>query len=132
MNKQMIKEEQILKQYIKRLVRESLENMAANYNFEEKGESDNGEESGESKNVKRRRLQVQKFFSQDGINPAAYAYKLFNVEPVEGDDTNDMKNARSLFMKKLHNEKNTDGYPYEFTSEEVNSLYSMISGNGVS
>jgi hypothetical protein len=142
--KQKLNEEQILKRYIKGLVRESLTRLLENYYFEAESSDSNNDSSnsdssytnnsnsqnkGNSTNFKRKRMQVQKFFSQDGINPAAYAYKLFNTEPVEGKDTNEMKNARSLFMKKLHNEQNQDGSTYEFTSEEVNRLYSLISGS---
>lgn len=131
MRKQVLKEEQFLKQYIKKIVNECLKSLNENYYFEEESSGNNNGETSNN-NFRRKRVQIQKFFSQDGVNPAAYAYKLFNVEPVEGKDTNDMKNGRSLFMKKLHNEKNQDGSTYEFTSEELNRLYSLISGNELS
>jgi len=133
--------EQQFKQYITRLVKESLEALG-NYNFEEKEEDsnnnnnsseqdndDSGSKSVETEKSKRKRQQIEKFLGQPGVNPAQYAYKLYNVTPIEGKDTNDMKNARGLFMKKLHHEKNSDGYPYTFDSEETIKLYSMISGN---
>lgn len=73
---------------------------------------------------------VEKFFKNKGVNIAPYAYDLFKVEVVEGDDTNEMKNARSLFYKKLnHDVRESDGYEYKFNSKEINSLYSQISSN---
>lgn len=134
--------EQQFKQYIVRLVKESLEALG-NYNFEEKEKDNSNDNSShdnksdddsetvnnETEKAKRKRLQIEKFLGQPGVNPAQYAYKLYNVTPIEGKDTNEMKNARGLFMKKLHHEKNSDGYPYAFDSEETIKLYSMISGN---
>lgn len=134
MAKKILNEEQV-SSLIYRMVKESLEAMPSNFDFEESGSDNSGNsqnsDSG-SNDFKRKRLQIQKFFSQDGVNPAAYAYNLFDVEPVEGNDTNEMKNARSLFMKKLHNEQNQDGSTYDFTSEEVNALHSLISGDKIS
>ena len=134
MAKKYLNEEQV-SSLIYRMVRESLEAMPSNFNFEESNSDNSGnsqDNGSESSDFKRKRLQIQKFFSQDGVNPAAYAYNLFDVEPVEGNDTNEMKNARSLFMKKLHNEQNQDGSTYDFTSEEVNTLHSLISGDEIS
>lgn len=127
MSKKLLNEKQV-SSLIYRMVRESLEAMPNYYNFE--NNSSNGDENDDTKSngFSKKKLQIQKFFSQDGVNPAAYAYKLFNIEPVEGKDTNEMKNARSLFMKKLHNEQNQDGSTYDFTSEELNALHSLISG----
>jgi hypothetical protein len=88
------------------------------------------EESGEEREVeKKRRRQIEAYFQQKGINPAQFAYKLFGVTPVEGDDTNDMKNARSLFMKKVYNRENDEGSTYQFTPDETTRLRSMISSN---
>ena len=96
-------------------------------------EKDNDkDETRESERSRRRRIQIEEFLTQPGVNTAQYFYKLFGVKPVEGDDNNDMKNARSLGEKKLHHEENSEGYEYYFTSEEVNSLFSMISGNELS
>ena len=134
MAKKYLNEEQV-SSLIYRMVRESLEAMPSNFNFEENNSdssTNHQNNNAENNNIKRKKLQIQKFFSQDGVNPAAYAYNLFDVEPVEGNDTNEMKNARSLFMKKLHNEQNQDGSIYDFTSEEVNALHSLISGDKIS
>lgn len=70
---------------------------------------------------------IEKYFKNPGIDMAPFAYKLFDVTPVEGDDTDEMKNARSLFYKKVYNELNDSGYPYQFSPEEAVSLQSAIS-----
>lgn len=115
---------------IYRIVNESLDALSG-YNFESNDNTnDNNAQNDDSKRRNsRRRQQVEAFFKQPGVNPAAYAYRLYRVKPVEGDDTNDMKNARSKFMKCLNHEKNEEGYEYAFDSSEVNTLFSMISGN---
>jgi len=115
---------------IYRMVNESLDALSG-YNFEanDNANDNNVQNDDSKKRNNRRRQQVEAFFKQPGVNPAAYAYRLYRVKPVEGDDTNDMKNARSKFMKCLNHEKNEDGYEYAFDSSEVNTLFSMISGN---
>lgn len=133
--------EQQLKNRIKSIVRESFESMGGFSQFEasdsednepkplkksENGKADFNDENGDEQE---RRAQVEKFFNQDGVDIAPYAYQLYHVEKREGDDTNDMKNARSKFMKCLNHDKNQDGYEYAFDSSEVNTLFSMISGN---
>lgn len=116
---------------IYKMVCESIDALSG-YNFES-NDSNNGDDDVQNDDSKRRnnrrRQQVEAFFKQPGVNPAAYAYRLYGVKPVEGDDTNEMKNARSKFMKCLNHEKNEDGYEYAFTSAEINELFSMISGN---
>lgn len=128
MAKKLMNEQQ-LQNFLYKIVKESLETMSGNYNFEANNDSDNNQDDDSKKRNNRRRQQVEEFFGQPGVNPAQYAYKLYNVQPVEGNDTNEMKNARSKFMKCLNHEKNEDGYEYAFDSSEINTLYSMISGN---
>ena len=133
--------EQQLKNRIKSIVRESFESMGGFSQFEasdsednepkplkksESGKADFNDENGDEQE---RRAQVEKFFNQDGVDIAPYAYQLYHVEKREGDDTNDMKNARSKFMKCLNHEPNEAGYPYSFSSDETNKLQSMISSN---
>lgn len=129
MSKKVMNESQF-SDLIYRMVNESLDALSG-YNFESNDNTnDNNAQNDDSKRRNnRRRQQVEAFFKQPGVNPAAYAYRLYRVKPVEGDDTNDMKNARSKFMKCLNHEKNEDGYEYAFDSSEVNTLFSMISGN---
>lgn len=124
MAKKIINERQF-RSLIHKMVNESLDALSG-YNFESKDNSD--DEVGKKSNNKKR-LQVKKFFKQPGVNPAAYAYKLYQVNVTKGNDSNDMKNARSKFMKCLNNEKNSDGYEYSFDSAEINTLYSMITSN---
>ena len=130
MSKKIMNESQF-SDLIYRMVNESLDALSG-YNFEanDNANDDNDVQNDDSKKRNnRRRQQIEAFFKQPGVNPAAYAYRLYRVKPVEGDDTNDMKNARSKFMKCLNHEKNEDGYEYAFDSSEVNTLFSMISGN---
>lgn len=97
-----------------------------NFEGQDKRKAD---EKTETSKEKERRNQVESYFKNPGVNIAQYAYKLNNIEPKEGEDTNEMKNARSLFMKCLNHENNESGYPYSFTSAEINTLYSIISSN---
>lgn len=100
---------------------------------DEKGETKHDERKADYKTEtakeKERRNQVEEFFRNPGVNIAQYAYRLYTVEVKEGNDTNEMKNARSRFMKCLNHEKNESGYPYSFTSAEINELYSIISSD---
>lgn len=83
----------------------------------------------ETAKEKERRNQVEEFFKNPSIDSAQFAYRLYNVEAKKGNDTNEMKNARSRFMKCLYHEKNESGYPYSFTSSEINELQSFISSD---
>ena len=125
--------EQKLKNHIKSLVRESLENFGdfsqyeARHNDEEDGRlSDMNTETDDEAET---RDSIENFFKQPGVNNAPYAYELYGVEAKEGQDTNDMKNARKKFADCVNHEKNENGYPYSFSSNELNTLKGMISGN---
>ena len=58
MNKQqqLLKEDQMIKSYIKRLVRESLETMAANYQYEEDNSGDNSQEKDDNSSEELHRI----------------------------------------------------------------------------
>ena len=150
--KQNLTEEQILKNYIKKIVRESLNSMEENMfmekkskdkkKYEDKDSKDKNDKQNkghkkadksqkESNRQRRRRIQVEKFLKQDGVNPAQYFYKLFGTDGDTVGDNNDKKNYRSLGYKKRDHELNSDGYPYEFSPEEVNRLISLISGHEI-
>jgi hypothetical protein len=126
-----------LKNEIKALVRESLERYGDFSQFESSeethGESDEDERlsdmNTESEDEKETRDSIEAFFKQPGVNNAPYAYSLYGVEAKEGQDTNDMKNARKKFADCLNHEKNENGYPYSFSSDQLNHLKGMISGN---
>lgn len=136
--------EQALKEMIKGKVRESIMSMGEMPYEESDDEKDdkpikpkknsNGvsDMNNETEAESEKRDQVEDFFDKPGVNNAQYAYRLFGVEPEHGKDTNDMKNARSQFEKDLNHETNDAGYPYSFTSAQVNKLQSMISNNQLS
>lgn len=125
-----------LKNMIKRMVKESLETMGAYSQFENK--KDDGKDgrlsdmNSESDDEAENRDSIENFFKQPGVNNAPYAYSLYGVESEEGKDTNDMKNARKKFADCVNHEKNEQGYPYSFSSAQLNKLKGMISGNQLS
>lgn len=132
--------EEQLKNEIKALVRESLDRYGDFSQFEssEEPKNDNNEDerlsdmNTETEDEKETRDSIEAFFKQPGVNNAPYAYELYGVEAKEGQDTNDMKNARKKFSDCLNHEKNENGYPYSFNSNELNHLKGMISGNQLS
>lgn len=131
-------EEKQLKAAIKQIVRESLENYGAFNTYEEDNKEDDGKDgrradmNSENEKEEKLRSEVESYFKQPGVDCAYFAYRLANVDSKEGSDTNEMKNARSLFMKKLNHEDNESGYPYSFDSSEVNRLHSLISSDQIS
>ena len=131
MAKKIINESQ-LKQIILNEVKKRLfENYFGNEGFNYESSEDNrlSDMNTENKEDEEARDSIESFFKQPGVNCAAYAYKLYSVKPSEGEDTDEMKNARSKFAKCLNHEKNEAGYPYSFTSAELNTLKGMISSN---
>ena len=127
--------EQKLKNHIKSLVRESLENFGDFSQYEARDNDDEDKDgrlsdmNTETDDEAETRDSIESFFKQPGVNNAPYAYKLYGVEPKEGEDTDEMKNARKKFSDCLNHEKNENGYPYSFNSEELNTLKEMISSN---
>ena len=127
--------EQKLKNHIKSLVRESLENFGDFSQYEARDNDDEDKDgrlsdmNTETDNEAETRDSIENFFKQPGVNNAPYAYELYGVEAKEGQDTNDMKNARKKFADCVNHEKNENGYPYSFSSNELNTLKGMISGN---
>lgn len=131
MAKKYINENQlknIISEHVKRYLKEEI---FGNDNFYSESEEDGrlSDMESESDEEKETRDSIEAFFKQDGVNTAAYAYNLYNVKAIEGEDTDEMKNARSKFAKCLNHEKNEAGYPYSFTSAELNTLKGMISSN---
>lgn len=119
---------------IKNMVRNSLLEFISNNEFnafETKTKShDTDEKQVDDDEVsKETRDSIEAFFKQPGVNCAAYAYELYGVESVEGDDTDEMKNARSKFMKCLNHDKNDAGYDYSFSSKELNRLADKIASS---
>lgn len=136
--------EQKLKNEIKAMVRESLENFGAMSQFEVDDNDSKGENNidtdderlsdmnTETSDEKETRDSIEAFFKQPGVNNAPYAYSLYGVDAKDGQDTNEMKNARKKFADCLNHEKNENGYPYSFSSDQLNTLKGMISGNQLS
>ena len=128
--------ENILRNIIKEHVRKTLiENyFGGDYiNYEAKdNDSRLSDMNNENKEDEETRDSIEEFFKQPGINCAAYAYQLYGVKPKKGDDSDEMKNARSKFAKCLNHEKNEAGYPYSFTSSELTTLKGMISSSQIS
>ena len=131
------------KKRVLKMLKEEFENWGNYSQYEEEGE-DVGRKSKESQNLdderladihsetsseKKVRSQVENFFKQPGVDNAPYAYKLYNVRPEKGKDTNDMKNARKKFADNVNHATNQNGYAYTFTSAEINRLQSMISNS---
>ena len=133
--------EEQLKIEIKKMVRESLESLGAmsQYESEDSEYSEYNEDderlsdmNNETDDEKETRDSIEAFFKQPGVNNAPYAYSLYGVDAKEGEDTNEMKNARKKFADCLNHEKNENGYPYSFSSEQLNHLKGMISSNDLS
>ena len=74
---------------------------------------------------------IEDYFSNPAIKQAPFAYKLYGVEPIEGDDTDEMKNARKKFSAKVNHELNDSGYPYQFDGSEAVAIKGMISAQNL-
>ena len=94
-------------------------NIVKNYlNEREEKEEKGSEMSDERKSV------ILNWLKSDTVNKAAIAYELYHAE------SEDEKAAvRSLFYKKLYNEKNDNGVPYEFDENELNTISSVMDRN---
>ena len=126
--------EAIIKEQIKQFVRESLENLGGYSQYESSDEEDGrlSDMNTESDNEAETRDSIENFFKQPGVNNAPYAYKLYGVNVERDGDSNEMKNARKKFSACVNHEKNEFGYPYSFTSDQLNTLKGMISNNELS
>ena len=131
MAKQYINESQLRNIIAEQVKAYLAEEFFGNENFYSEAEDDErlSDMNNESEEESELRDSIESFFKQPGVNCAAYAYKLYSVKAAKGEDTDDMKNARSKFAKCLNHEKNESGYPYSFTSAELNTLKGMISSN---
>ena len=81
----------------------------------------------ESKGEESKKLhQITKWLDDPSVDKAQVAYKLTKVK-AEGGDNNEKKNARSLFLKKLHKEPLPSGDGnYSFNTQEINDLFSLM------
>lgn len=70
-----------------------------------------------------RRKRVISYLKSDGVNVAAFAYSLWPDK--------DKDSARSYFYKCLNGEKNDNGAFYNFSDDEINTLYTKISSRSI-
>lgn len=132
-----------VKNRVKAIIKESFENQSDFTQFEKEEKKTKSPMSSsdderladihsETEAEKTKRNQVEAFFKKPGVDNAPYAYELYGVIPREGEDTNDMKNARKKFSDNVNHAKNSNGYAYTFTSGEINRLQSLISNSQLS
>lgn len=110
-----IQEEKILKNRIKRMVRESIFDFINGGMYEKKSEDSNKEESKISSKRKKRIIQALK---DETVDMAQYAYRLW---PNKDEDS-----ARSYFYKCLDGKTNDSGDVYSFTDDEFVQLESFL------
>lgn len=133
-----LKEERILTEHIKQLVREAFYEMGGymqqeNGMMEKKKPSKKPNHKRSSKRqhgmAMRRKAVIDALdTAKNGqgeikLDVAPYAYALWPDK--------DKDSARSYFYKCLKGEKNDSGVPYEFDDSEINRLYSMLSNNAM-
>lgn len=128
MSRKYINEQQLKQLISEQVIKYLKESFYGNDNFYTESEDDGrlSDMESETKEEAEKRDSIETFFKQDKVNNAPYAYSLYNVDDVDGKDTNDKKNARSKFAKCLNHEPNKNGYPYSFTSAQLNSLQNMM------
>ena len=116
-----VNEERILKNTIKKLVRESIFDLINGGVVEKKKDSDKnkeGEEKEKSKISDKRKKRVILGLKNKLVDVAQYAYKLWPEKKKSS--------ARSYFYKCLDGKKNDTGDVYTFTDEEYIRLESML------
>ena len=101
------KEKQLVENYIYNIVKKAI--------YENRQVINEAEETG------RKRKLVMKWLNGKTINQTEIMRQLWHPSAEEEDG------KRSLFFKKLHGDLNDSGYAYEFTDEEINSLYKIKS-----
>ena len=125
----MINEEKILKESIKRLVRESIFDLINGGMSEKKSKegekkhskpkkSSDGEKKSESKISEKRKKRILQALKDPTMDVAQFAYRLW---PDKDEDS-----ARSYFYKCLDGKTNDSGDVYSFTDDEFIQLESYI------
>lgn len=125
----MINEEKILKESIKKLVRESIFDLINGGMSEKKSkeskkkhskskESSDGEKKSESKISEKRKKRILQALKDPTMDVAQFAYRLW---PDKDEDS-----ARSYFYKCLDGKTNDSGDVYSFTDDEFIQLESYI------
>lgn len=123
----MINEEKILKESIKKLVRESIFDLINGGMSEKKSnekkrskpkKNSEGEEKFESKISEKRKKRILQALKDPTMDVAQFAYRLW---PDKDEDS-----ARSYFYKCLDGKTNDSGDIYSFTDDEFIQLESYI------
>lgn len=122
----MTREEKILKESIKRMVRESIFDIINGGMMEKSEESEKSEphpdkkrRSSEEREVSdKKKKRIIQYLKDEKTDIAPYAYELW---PDKDEDS-----ARSYFYKCLDGKTNENGDVYSFSDEEFNKLHSMI------
>ena len=111
-------EEKQLKEYIKKLVRESIFD---SMNIQQ--EENDSKEDSDDKTPSNRKKRILQRIKSKGVDMAQFAYKLW---PEKDEDS-----ARSYFYKKVNREENDNGDVYNFTDDEFNRLDSLTKQNQI-
>ena len=122
------KEKKILENRIYNAIKKGLKEEAKNNRLTAKQEAEFmlfEEEHKEKKKAQGREQRIRKWLTDPSTNAAAIFYTLFDVDP-SGEDNNEKKNARSLGYKKLYKEKMPTGGNYDYTNDEYNNLFSLM------
>lgn len=119
----MTKEEKILRESIKRMVKESIFDYinGGMYEKSEDSESNSSKErrSSEEREVSdKKKKRIIQYLKDEKTDIAPYAYELWPDK--------DKDSARSYFYKCLDGKTNDNGDVYSFSDDEFNRLHSMI------
>lgn len=121
----MLVEEKILRDTIKRMVKESIFDFVNGGMYEKKSEdkeSDSGKKERRSSEHRemseKRKKRIIQALKDPTVDVAQYAYELWPDK--------DEASARSYFYKCLDGKTNDDGDVYTFSDEEFNRLHSML------
>ena len=111
---------------LRKLTESMARDAVANILMEKKGGKGwkNQKKNGKRKNKKEKTSSRGKanidFLKSDGVNSAAYAYKLYGAKTKK-----EKASARSKFYKKRDGKKNDTGVPYKFSSKEAARIVNM-------
>lgn len=112
-----------MKNIIKRLVRESLTLEDKGGNKEKGDDKKSSKNGGKEKNTKMDYADVQNALDKDR-NPTAPSH--VGVMKSLGIEDDDAGVNRSLFGKKLHQEKNSDGGLYQFDENTIAKIRAIV------
>lgn len=118
-----INEEKELRQIIKRVVSEQLQE---NLEAEAKKHSNHKKKKKHKDNNKNKRAIVLKWLKDPSVNCAEIMRKLWKPGDQDEEDA-----ARSYFYKCRDGKLNDSGEPYKFTDQDINKLYSLKSSSSL-